>query len=81
MLFLEVVGHILNVVPISLFEHIRGRVSHGDNSVCYVGQVEMLSLVGSGVFGTSYDFAHQTYHRSVRVLFAIVVIMEVIKVI
>lgn len=62
----EVIGDVLYIVAIGFFQKARGGIGHGDDSVGDIGEVELLSLVGGGVFGPGHDFPDEADHVAIE---------------
>lgn len=56
--------HIFNFIPICLLEEVGGWEGHSDDSFCYVGKVQLDSLVICGPFRASHYFPDQLKHAS-----------------
>ena len=47
----EIVGDVIDRIPVCLFEEIGCGVGHGDDSIGDVGEVELLSIEGGLLLG------------------------------
>ena len=54
MILVEIVRHICDGVSVGFLQEVGGGISHSDYSICDVGEVELLSVVGSFLFGASH---------------------------
>jgi hypothetical protein len=65
MVLVEIVGDIINRIAICLFNEVGSRVSHGYNSIGYVGEVKLLPVKWCLLLWTSHNLANHRLHSNI----------------
>ena len=76
MFFFKIAGNILDRISVGFFDNVSCRESHGNDSVCDVGQIKILSLIGDGIFRASNNFLYNIEHQVIFYNLALLVYQE-----